>query len=355
MENLSHSILSDEPSKSILSHSSSQSVFSCPSSSQFSFSSISTQSSSQLNPTNLIQKSGWLQKKSTKLFRRWHWRFFLLKDKKLVYFRKKTDKKPSATINFDQVTVNVHFISWKSKSEFLILPLGSKSGFKLKTMPQDELFSWASAIIQHIEVSDGNKFLLTTKDHSWRSIRVSEKQFLENVSSGDVLLFQSKCVPATLQRTLIRSNYDHVAMLLNIEGTIMFLEATRLQGVSILEWESFKERNWHLLYNKLVYRKIEPELNLQEIEALENFIAEVQGKKFRFTFTKRKKFSKGRVHVQEKYFCSELVASAYQMIGILPCDVLPSYFWPKHFSSDKVLPLVRHSLSQEMMIDFEIQ
>lgn len=178
---------------------------------------------------------------------------------------------------------------------------------------------------------------------------------MKSVKTGDILLFQSKCIPATLQRTLARSKYDHVALLLKNHDEVGFLEATRIQGVSALLWTRFTERNWHLLYHKLVYRKLEPKLKRKQVESLDNFIDEVFGKGFRFKFTKRKKFSKGRIHVQENYFCSELVAACYQHIGILPNDIVPSYYWPKHFSSEKSLPLVKYSLSEEMLIDFEIK
>jgi len=37
----------------------------------------------------------------------------------------------------------------------------------------------------------------------------------------------------------------------------------------------------------------------------------------------------------ESYFCSELVAAAYQVMGLLDKDLPPSDFWPRSFSSKK--------------------
>jgi len=47
-------------------------------------------------------------------------------------------------------------------------------------------------------------------------------------------------VAARLQRSLTRSEYDHVAMLLNYGGGVIgLLEATGIEGVSIVLWDEF--------------------------------------------------------------------------------------------------------------------
>ncbi len=55
------------------------------------------------------------------------------------------------------------------------------------------------------------------------------------------------------------------------------------------------------------------------------------------------------------YFCSELVATAYMFMGLLPPRPAASHYFPVHFSADKTLnwrPGV--GLEQEYLIDFAL-
>ncbi|CAG9315016.1 unnamed protein product [Blepharisma stoltei] len=304
---------------------------------------------------NLIEKSGWLQKKSSHLIKRWQWRFFVLKDHKLLYFHSQTERLPSATINFNQVTINIQVLETKNSPELILIPLNSKRIFHLRASSMDEILPWATAIIQHIEHSKGNLHTLShisSQKKFWRIARISHQEFLDEASSGDILLFQSKSLPSTIQRKLVGSKYDHVALIINLKGTIMILEATRVLGVNVLVWDEFIDKNWHLLYSKIVYRKLSVENPEKVHDKIAEFCDEVVGKKFRFKLTKRRKKNNGQG--QEGFFCSELVAAAYQRIGIMKSDVIPSYFWPSYFADDKKLPLIDCALSQEFIIDFDL-
>ena len=53
------------------------------------------------------------------------------------------------------------------------------------------------------------------------------------------------------------------------------------------------------------------------------------------------------------YFCSELVASAYKNMGILPKDISASQYWPGSFSNSGKLELLENArLENEVVIDF---
>ena len=73
------------------------------------------------------------------------------------------------------------------------------------------------------------------------------------------------------------------------------------------------------------------------MQKLEQFIKTVIGKKYKLNATKilRKKYDKDSENINDdkSYFCSELVASAYKCLGLLPKDISASQYWPGNFSN----------------------
>lgn len=80
--------------------------------------------------------------------------------------------------------------------------------------------------------------------------------------TGDILLFKSSSFVTKVQRTITRSEYDHVAMLLRFSnGKLVIFESTGqtvlkfdnyfeicLQGVGVLNWDNFTKNEWHSAY-----------------------------------------------------------------------------------------------------------
>lgn len=65
--------------------------------------------------------------------------------------------------------------------------------------------------------------------------------------------------------------------------------------------------------------------------------------------------------IEDSYFCSELVAGAYQAMGLLSRDLPAADFWPRSFESAK--PAVKRrpleliagaKLGEEQLIDFSL-
>ena len=55
----------------------------------------------------------------------------------------------------------------------------------------------------------------------------------------------------------------------------------------------------------------------------------------------------------KSYFCSELIASAFKRIGLLPADVSATQYWPQAFSIKSEIDLLKGaSLGDEYLIDF---
>ena len=54
------------------------------------------------------------------------------------------------------------------------------------------------------------------------------------------------------------------------------------------------------------------------------------------------------------YFCSELVASAYKVLGILPKNISSAQYWPGSFSAEEKLPLENKAkLTEERLVVFD--
>ena len=80
---------------------------------------------------------------------------------------------------------------------------------------------------------------------------MGKQEFINRVSNGDLLLFQSNNIGAKMQRVVSNSEYDHVAILLRYDNDEIYLfESTGFKGVSMCSWSQFLKKKWHFLYPK---------------------------------------------------------------------------------------------------------
>ena len=98
--------------------------------------SLSLLKNSQLT---LIEKQGWLQKRSTHLIKRWQNRYFTLSNKILMYFYEENDENPATPIDFDQVSISLEYLSNKSPEEMILSIVGCKRVFKLRPLKNESL------------------------------------------------------------------------------------------------------------------------------------------------------------------------------------------------------------------------
>ena len=181
---------------------------------------------------HLPEKSGWLLKRTGNPFHHWQQRFFRLRNKKLTYFHKETDPKPSGSFNFDLISVNLQLVRTGQDLELILQPIFSDRMFKLRAEQQGDLEEWALLIGEHISASEGRLTNVNTVSREakfWRWDRISNAQFKAIASTGDVLLFSGKNLAAKAQRFVTRSKYDHVALILKYNSNqLALLEATSL-------------------------------------------------------------------------------------------------------------------------------
>jgi len=51
------------------------------------------------------------------------------------------------------------------------------------------------------------------------------------------------------------------------------------------------------------------------------------------------------------YFCSELVAVIFKLLGILPKNISSAQYWPGSFSAEEKLPLINATLGDEHLLE----
>ena len=312
-------------------------------------------SENQLVTSELLLKEGWIRKKGSRFFSKWPRRYFLLENKCLYCYVSSNKEKFLGGINFDKISV--YLKTFDKKQEIMLYPLSGQGFLGLKFEKKQDFDEWLELLENHIKSSEGViKDLINVP--LWTLSRISINEFYASAESGDILLFKSKNFANSIQRVFSLSEYDHIGILYKYPtGDIAFLESTKESGVSICYWEDFLINGWGHGYTKIVYRKLELLLkNPLLSEQLNLFIKQFLGKKFGFGSKKLlSRFTKINFCSNDKFFCSELVAKAYQELGLLSKYLQASSFWPGDFSESSKMKIIGGKLQQEKIIDFEIK
>jgi sulfatase maturation enzyme AslB (radical SAM superfamily) len=111
---------------------------------------------------------------------------------------------------------------------------------------------------------------------------------------------------------------------------VYFVESTSNRGVSITRWSTVRQYLGDF-YESVVLRQLEADRNEHMIARLEIFLKEAVGNKYGMSTSKLLfhresiKPKKGAFIDQDRtFFCSELVAKAYKVLGLLADDSRPS-------------------------------
>lgn len=127
-------------------------------------------------------------------------------------------------------------------------------------------------------------------------------------------------------------------------------------GVDITSWTDFMYYDWHLLYDKIYYRKLLYDIPPKAKRSVENFVASAIGKKYSLApskFFRKKSLYHEKVEDDQTFFCSELVAASYKRLGLIQKDVPSSSFFPADFSMSTKLELLKGArLRHEQVVNF---
>ena len=307
-------------------------------------------STAKLQPViNETIKQGWCMQ-STCCFNRFQKTYLVLSQNSLKTYKDEQKTLLTSCLNFDLYSFSIETLP----QEILkISAFSLKKSFKLKFSKESQN-SWFCAISDQIALSYGSRYKISrtlAKEKFWHNYGISEAEFLSNADSGDLIFFRSKNYASMIQRCFMRGKYDHMAIIVRFSnGEVGFLEASRAYGVVFTYWDKFFKKEWRNHYREIAYRKLDLEKSPEEVKELEKFVNNARGKVYKLRFRSQETHGPGE---EDTFFCSELVASAYKVLGLLDSK-LPSYkFYPGHFIEESNLKLLKGSLLPEQKIDMD--
>jgi hypothetical protein len=305
-------------------------------------------------PSQVIPfKEGFLLKRTSGVFRRWVRRYFMLENNEFKYFYDKNKSKLGGVLNFNLITADVHL----QDSEFRIVPLGTSRIFRFKAKNEQNAVDWVYALSLAVLSSKGNKRVLPLgqKIVYWKHPLVSQKDFVKSCKTGDVLLFRSSSFSSKVQRFVTSCEYDHIALVLKYGKRVSFLQATSGGGVEVVYWEDFLQVGDPDV--KVLHRKLEFDRNFEALNKLEAFINSVIGMKFRISTGKLLARKMDKLPQEKRgFFCSELVAMAYKVLGLLPERPPASRYWPGDFYDKKNIQLIGGAaFTSSVFVDFDLE
>ena len=285
---------------------------------------------------------------------------------------------PIVSLDFDLISARI--ITFKSQKKFNIIILGSHDLKKENTKTiyfsmqnsSDKIFNEIIKLISKaIYLSRGfkyNLFEISLRKNFYKDYFLKNDVFEEIAKTGDILLFRGFEKHSKCQRSLTGADYDHVALLVR-QGLILYVyESTGKDGVKLRGWRDFRMNLWNLLYDKMSFRQLiidKEKINVTEFQKnieikCNEFIKMTKGLKYTLSGCgfcckcSMKKYGKDKKWGEYKgYFCSQLVAAAYNHMGLLTDDIDIGYYLPGSFSKDYDLELKKGiELSVEYIIDF---
>jgi len=193
------------------------------------------------------------------------------------------------------------------------------------------------------------------------------------LKTGDILLFSGKGGVSDGIKFFTVSKWSHVGIVYRFsdpndpQGSVFCWESTTLsnladadtgkltKGVQRVELSERLERCFATGY-EISVRTLSKPLNNSMLQALNNFRHEVSGRPYEKDKIELLKAAYDGIFGENKedlssLFCSELVAEAYQRMGLLTEKLPSNEYTPKDFSSEKSLSLeLGYSFSNETAI-----
>ena len=181
----------------------------------------------------------------------------------------------------------------------------------------------------------------------YAKVRMGALTFTDDMRPGDVLLLSGRGVlEERLQRHLC-SPWNQTAIVISWNERIVVLESTSRPvcpdlttgclrtGVQVVAAEDKLER-----YNgKIALRQLTPSLSHRQVQLLTEFATRMWGRPFNTSpyYSARALHRRNHPGTHRRFFCTELVASAYQHIGVLdlpPNGRCESNYAPPDFAAD---------------------
>lgn len=359
-----------------------------------------------------VEQSGSFEKRSPWWVEGWRPRSFILKDRKLIYYKNDRPDRPLGVLDFTLLQYELHCCWLKGEDEKneaqracdVCINLEPENWSALYLKPRafpSKVFAFRGPLEQMQTLAENlakiiaslalpahpliQQRVLSLKNF-WRYPFIHERDFVRQVQNGDILLFNGTDRAAKLQRAATGAMYDHVGLLLRtVDDEVLLLEATGRHGVGTVPWELFKAWHWHEVYTSLAYRKVYFPRTHSQLTALQMYVCSVLGMRYGLTVRKLteafgRKDSKafdengdeitngridettldveGRRKTEDPraFFCSELVAACLKRCGVIASKRASSYYWPGSFSQHSFERLLLHEnvrIGEEQIIVFD--
>lgn len=185
--------------------------------------------------------------------------------------------------------------------------------------------------------------------------------------TGDIVLFSGKGGISTGIKWFTQSKWSHVGMVLRLPewDAILIWESTTLSNIADIESgkerkgvqlvplsERIRKYNGEASIRMLKDIEVSPEM----LKELSLFRAEVKGRPYEKNQIELVKSAyDGPLGVNTEdlssLFCSEMVAEAYQRMGLLSEEKASNEYTPKDFSDEGEIKLLKGTLTKEITIE----
>ncbi len=187
----------------------------------------------------------------------------------------------------------------------------------------------------------------------------------ESIQTGDIILFSGKGGISTGIKWMTNSPWSHVGMALRITGwdLVMLWESTTLSNIRDVETGEEKQgvqlvplsERLKRYDGAVCVRHLIVDRDNSMLSKLEAFRHDMKGRPYEKSKIELLKAAyDGPLGLNQEdlssLFCSELVAEAYQRMGLLPNSPHSNEYTPKDFSQEKELLLLKGRLGPEISL-----
>ncbi len=188
----------------------------------------------------------------------------------------------------------------------------------------------------------------------------------ENLKTGDIVLFSGKKALSMGIKWFTGSTWSHVGMVLRLpEWNIVLLwESTTLSNLTDITTGK-ETQGVQLVPLSERVKKYDGDISVRQLEGVDRTPEMMADLKTLSEQFKGKPYEQSKIELLKSaydglfgenqedlssLFCSELVAEAYQTMGLISESEPSNEFTPKDFSSEKRISLLRGSLTDEIKV-----
>ena len=210
---------------------------------------------------------------------------------------------------------------------------------------------------------------------------ITYEQLAPLLKTGDIVLFHGDSHFQEIIDKLTGSPYNHMAMVVlakdlgmkNKMSPIMLWESTPYaitedqelhrpkSGPTLVDLRTrINDEVQRGMFFRFVFRRLDHPVPKGDLIQLQKALRKAYPDKFPTDFWFFIKGIIGRIFNREAkqptYFCSELIAYTYQMMGLLTEEHPPDYYWPKNFSKKGKLDLQQgQSLGENLLLELQVK